>query len=319
MQRSAFLKITDEPGRRVVLGLTAVSVVVLLAASTAAVLTPRPPARTAAQFDPALVAFVATPVTSLALVPSTTSTAAVASTPTLAPTTTSTTVAPTTTSTIPLYVIGNAGEFALPPGAKLPTEAQCAKRVHKAKETVPANTAANNTVPSALVSFDKNWGSNPKAAAALRRVTGKYKGTTDEIIQWASCKWGIDADSVRAQVMVESSWRQTATAGNSDDPAKCMPDVLPPCPTAFGLMQLRTDYQPGTYPWSSASTAFNLDYAMAMKRTCYDGNLFLGAKTEGDAWGCVGVHYSGKWRDDAATQYIDKVQKNYDKKNWPKR
>jgi hypothetical protein len=29
-------------------------------------------------------------------------------------------------------------------------------------------------------------------------VTGDYTGTTDEILQWLSCKWGIDIDMIRA-------------------------------------------------------------------------------------------------------------------------
>ena len=41
------------------------------------------------------------------------------------------------------------------------------------------------------------------------RVTGNFTGTTDQIIQWAACKWGIDEDIVRAQAAKESGWHQT--------------------------------------------------------------------------------------------------------------
>ena len=42
------------------------------------------------------------------------------------------------------------------------------------------------------------------------RVTGNFTGTTDQIIQWAACKWGIDEDIVRAQAAKESGWHQNA-------------------------------------------------------------------------------------------------------------
>jgi Immunoglobulin-like domain of bacterial spore germination len=41
------------------------------------------------------------------------------------------------------------------------------------------------------------------------RVDGAFSGTTDEIIQRAACKWGIDEDIVRAQIIKESYWYQS--------------------------------------------------------------------------------------------------------------
>src|SRR5688500_5670474 len=38
-------------------------------------------------------------------------------------------------------------------------------------------------------------------------VTGRYRGTTDEILQWAAHKWGFDPDLFRAVAYVESRWR----------------------------------------------------------------------------------------------------------------
>ena len=88
------------------------------------------------------------------------------------------------------------------------------------------------------------------------------------------------------------------------------------CPTAFGLLQVRSDYHPGTYPMSARSTAYNLDYSLAMKRACYEGVGWLGARTRGDAWGCVGVHYSGQWHDPAANSYIERVKSQLAKRSW---
>lgn len=215
---------------------------------------------------------------------------------------------------------GNNGDFALPPGAKLPTGAECAKRVKKTKEYKPENKKANGTKGKKL-NLAPNWGSN--AGAYMSRVDGNFTGTTDEIVQWAACKWGLETDAVRAQVMVESSWRQGATAAPTSDVSLCPAGTKAPedpeataCMRAFGLLQIRSDFHPGTYPMIAQSTAYNVDYGLGMKRACYDGKLWVGPQSRGDAWGCVGVHYSGKWMDDAAKGYIAAVKAQYQAKPW---
>ncbi len=40
------------------------------------------------------------------------------------------------------------------------------------------------------------------------RVDGDYRGSTDMILRWAACKWGIDEDVVRAQAWTQSKWIQ---------------------------------------------------------------------------------------------------------------
>ena len=57
------------------------------------------------------------------------------------------------------------------------------------------------------------------------RVTGHFRGTTDEIIQWAAYKHGISEDLLRA-VAVQESWWHMSTNGDNGD--------------SFGLFQLRT-------------------------------------------------------------------------------
>ncbi|MBA2575194.1 MAG: hypothetical protein H0V05_00880 [Euzebyaceae bacterium] len=73
----------------------------------------------------------------------------------------------------------------------------------------------------------------------MPRVTGNFTGTTDEIIQWAACKWGFDEDIVRAVAVGESSWRMSQLGDYRDDPAKCAPGYGTPCPTSFGMMQVK--------------------------------------------------------------------------------
>ena len=235
-------------------------------------------------------AWVATPpvpststTTSTTLVPATTTTTSTTSAPPTS--TTSTTQAP--------YLDGNSGPFALPPGATLPTDATCAKQIKKAPEVRSGNSTANHTKPSSRPSLKGSWGSDANADADLARIDGNFTGTTDEIIQWASCKWGLEPDVTRAEAIVESNWHQTSQGAIQQDQTRCIDNMQAPCPLAFGIMQIRADFNPATYPNSAASTAYNLDFALGMRRACYDGHIWLGTQTKGNAWGCVGVHYSG--------------------------
>lgn len=42
----------------------------------------------------------------------------------------------------------------------------------------------------------------------LQRVDGQYTGTTDEILQWAACKWGLPDNLLRSEAATESTWFQ---------------------------------------------------------------------------------------------------------------
>jgi len=54
-----------------------------------------------------------------------------------------------------------------------------------------------------LGSYDLRWDS-----WLLPRVDGQFSGTTDEIIQWAACKWGLPDNYLRAEADTESTWFQ---------------------------------------------------------------------------------------------------------------
>ena len=84
----------------------------------------------------------------------------------------------------------------------LPSESTCAARVVRTAENRPGNTTFNNT-----------RGSSPNNENS--RVTGNFVGTTDEIIQWAACKWGLSADWARAQATIESNWHQDISFGDA--------------------------------------------------------------------------------------------------------
>ena len=72
---------------------------------------------------------------------------------------------------------------------------------------------------------------HPHRLVRFNRVDGDFAGTTDEIIQWAACKWGIDEDIVRAQVIKESCWYQSATGDNGESWG--LGQVRAPHPSAF--------------------------------------------------------------------------------------
>jgi len=83
------------------------------------------------------------------------------------------------------------GYFAtLPPGSALPNA--CATRVRAAAERRPDNDATNYTIGSTGVQVG---GASARFMSRLgSRVDGSFTGTTDEILQWGACKWGLDED-----------------------------------------------------------------------------------------------------------------------------
>lgn len=209
--------------------------------------------------------------------------------------------------------------FALtPPSSQHPTDQSCARRVNRSSwEPRPENYLANQTVPSELELGP--WGGfAPESRRLLDRVTGNATGTTDEIIQWGACKWGFPDDVVRAMAVRESGWSQSMLGDYKTDTRRCTPGFRPPCPTSFGLLQLKWYYLPGSHPWSQRSTAFNVDYALARLRSCFEGHVtfFAGDYGPGDLWGCVGAHYSGEWKSTPGELYALRVRRVLSERSW---
>jgi hypothetical protein len=196
----------------------------------------------------------------------------------------------------------------LPPGATLPTGDQCAARVRPAVEIRPENTTANNNRGSRANANTRNdWSS-------FNRVDGDFAGTTDQLIQWAACKWGIDEDIVRAQMIKESYWYQSANGDNGE---------------SWGIGQVRDTYHQSAFQYSinaRTSTAYNLDYTYASWRACFEGVYTWlntvehnGTYAAGDVWGCVGLWFSGRWyvnTDAYLNQTGDSVHWHYTNKTW---
>lgn len=182
-------------------------------------------------------------------------------------------------------------------GSALPSDAACASRVRSAPEVRAANVPYNST---------RGVGANN----VYPRVSGNFTGTTDEIIQWGACKWGIDEDIVRAQLVRESYWDQRAVGDNGE---------------SFGLGQVRVPYHQSAFVNDNAkrSSAYNVDYTYAVWRDCFEGRLtWLNTVdrgreySAGDLWGCLGVWFSGRWYTDAAVGYMNLVQSDLGQRVW---
>ncbi|MEO5724873.1 MAG: sigma-70 family RNA polymerase sigma factor, partial [Ilumatobacteraceae bacterium] len=217
--------------------------------------------------------------------------------------------------------VGGSGHFStLPPGSVLPADADCAAAVRPKGEIRPANGPFNQTRGAPTAGQGGLYG----------RITGNFTGTTDEIIQWAACKWGIDEDIVRAQVAKESWWFQRTGGDFTTDRTRCVPghpigaDGQPgQCPESIGLMQLRYPYWGFAFPSAATSSSYNLDSALAARRNCFEGydtwfnDVPRGRQyAAGDIWGCVGAWFSGRWYTDGAGDYIAAVQDYLNRRVW---
>lgn len=108
------------------------------------------------------------------------------------------------------------GYFSLQPAgasSSLPSDSQCAAEVHSSTwEPRPQNRQQNSTMP-APGAMAASFSSRPRDRAGtynslwdswlLPRVDGRFTGTTDEILQWAACKWGLPDNLIRADAVVE--------------------------------------------------------------------------------------------------------------------
>jgi hypothetical protein len=194
------------------------------------------------------------------------------------------------------------------PGTGPLADDAAASRVNDSgRELRPSNARANRRRPSddQLASFRRR-----SEMVYRRHVTGRFRGTTDEILQWAARKWGFDPDLFRAVATVESYWNMSAVGDGG---------------LSFGIFQMKRTYH-CCVPLSSKYTAFNADYYGAILRAYYDGRQTWLNDVErgeryraGDLWGSVGSWYAGRWRTPAALDYIRRVQRALRDEPWNKR
>ncbi|HLL65383.1 MAG TPA: cellulose-binding domain-containing protein [Micromonosporaceae bacterium] len=261
------------------------------------------------------------------------SVAPTSATPSVAPTSATPSAEPVSATPTPATTTASNGSVGtaptrfttLAPGAALPSGAQCATWVLATPiaENKGMNAVANRTTGRPV----------PGATGFTARVDGNFTGTTGQILRWAACKWGLDEDMVRAQAAVESWWRMNTHGDWTTDASRCAPghplgaDGRPgSCPESFGIMQIRYPYNVAAFPYAATSSAFNVDHAFASWRSCFEGRLTWlntvdrGAEyTAGDAWGCMGVWFAGRWRTAAADAYVVKVKDHLAQRIWETR
>lgn len=201
----------------------------------------------------------------------------------------------------------------------LPGGPRCADRVHRSSwEPRPDNAGPNHRMP-ARDRVRSAFAARPVALEnayhprwdtwLLPRVSGRFTGTTDEIFQWAACKWGIADNVLRALAVRESTWYQydvyadgscvehyscgdLLTSRNEDTDVFCQElasygrdyqDDYGPglCPRTFGITGVMSWQAPawgvmpgnqnGTFPFNRQSTAFAVDYVASQLRGCLEG------------------------------------------------
>jgi hypothetical protein len=215
---------------------------------------------------------------------------------------------------VALAAPAGAADLVTRPHAKRPlADAKAAKLVKRGRfEPRPANRDATRRVPTAaqLRAF-RAQSEMPYA----RYVTGRFRGTTDEVIQWAARKWGFAPDLLRAVATVESWWRMS-TVGDGGD--------------SFGLFQVRRPFhcvEPVCEQFRR-DAAFNADYYGGILRSYYDGRqTWLHTVSgengkryrKGDLWGSVGAWFSGRWWNEPARGYVRGVKRRLAERTWRSR
>jgi autotransporter family porin len=220
----------------------------------------------------------------------------------------------------------------LPPGARLPSGAQCARWVRESPsaENRAVNKAFNRGAGQHVGPGFFAAGDSPQVSKLAPLISGDFTGTTREILRWAACKWGISQNVVFAQAAVESWWRQGQLGDWGTDPRRCPPghgigaDGRPgQCPQSYGILQNKYSFERAAWPGTAASTAMNADAAYAIWRSCYDGyEVWLNDEPRGqryhagNLWGCVGRWFAGTWFTPAADGYIRQVKTFFRARIW---
>jgi hypothetical protein len=220
----------------------------------------------------------------------------------------------------------------LPPGATLPSGSECARLVNASPspEVRPENARFNHTVGQRVSAAFFPAGDSPQVKKLARLISGDFTGTTEDILRWAACKWGIDQDVVFAEAAIESWWQQTYLGDWTTDVTDCPPGhglgadgIRGECPQSYGILQNKYRFGKDAWPGLALSTAMNADAMYAIWRSCYDGyevwlnNAPRGRQySAGDLWGCIGRWYAGSWYTPAADRYISRVKRYLSEQVW---
>jgi hypothetical protein len=161
--------------------------------------------------------------------------------------------------------------------------------------TSPVNQTKPNATQLAYYASD-GYHSSPMDVPFtwMKLVDGQYTGTTEMIIRWAACKWGMDEDMIRAQATTEhGTWVQWNAGGDERRSiAQCQAGNNPDhnstnlwgyltsnaCFQSWSIWQTKVVYASPdagawtTWPVINESTAFAVDYRYASQRSCMNGD-----------------------------------------------
>lgn len=183
----------------------------------------------------------------------------------------------------------------LPPHAPLPNGQQCAAEIPPTPETIPGNTPFNHTrvTATALAAFkaDGYTFENLTSYAQYARIKGNYAGSTDMIMRWVACKYGINENVVRAQAWQESFWEQWAHGDKRTTKRQCVQGHFAAlwnttislvdartiscpycCYQSWSAWQTKVYYEWKTWPMIKDSTSFAGEYRYADARSCINGD-----------------------------------------------
>jgi hypothetical protein len=175
--------------------------------------------------------------------------------------------------------------------------------------TTPVNNTKPNSTQLAYYASDGYRSSEMDAPYTwMKLVDGQYTGTTEMIVRWAACKWGMDEDMIRAQATAEhGTWIQWNAGGDERKSInQCQagnnPDhnstnlwgylVSNACYQSWSIWQTKVAYSSPnigawtTWPAINESTAFAVDYRYASQRSCMNGDQsgFFNDKGTGAAY-----------------------------------
>jgi hypothetical protein len=156
-------------------------------------------------------------------------------TPTASPTATGATATPTPSPTpVPSATPTGSTQFlTLLPGASLPSGSFCANAAtalnipeHASYNHDDGSPAHWNSLlpPASLPSYyhANAPGGSEMPNSDFNLVDGNYTGTTEDTFAWASCKWGIMLDVIRAQAQTESGgWHGDCAAIHGGNALSC--------------------------------------------------------------------------------------------------
>ena len=175
--------------------------------------------------------------------------------------------------------------------------------------TSPANQTKPNAAQLAYYASDGFVSSEMDPPYTwMKLVDGQYTGTTEMIIRWAACKWGMDEDMIRAQAMTEhGSWIQWNAGGDQRNLiSQCQAGnnsgnnstnlwgylISNSCFQSWSIWQTKVVFSSPnigawtTWPAMNESTAFAADYRYGFQRGCMNGDRsgFFKDKGVGDIY-----------------------------------